>query len=149
MPDVWLGPVGNETKLPILTWMGSPPSWPVQSNKQVEVSVMADRSRIVSYFGDLKEFKIAFGFLSADDLAMFKAINKLKEILRYKNEHEDNTWYSVVISAFRHYPERMDVRQLERYRVEMTLKETNRKERIIGGGRLYGTFKYNSGITYG
>ena len=49
--------------------------------------------------------------------------NALPEILTLVDTNEDATEYDVVISSFRHEPERMDVRQLNRYRVEMTLRE--------------------------
>jgi len=47
----------------------------------------------------------------------------LNQILRFKNEHEEDVWYDVVITSFSHEPERMDIRQLERYKVSITLEE--------------------------
>jgi len=54
-----------------------------------------------------------------------KDLNELNQILRYKNEHEENVWYSVVISSFNHEPERVDLRGLDRYKTTMTLEETD------------------------
>jgi len=110
--------------LPVLTWMGgSPPSWPVSSNKQMLEAVMSDRSRQFAFFGVKREMTIVLGFLTKTQLDELETYNDLAEILTFVNNNEDATPYQVVISAFSHEPERMDIRQLERYRVEMTLKE--------------------------
>jgi len=109
--------------LPQLTWMGSPPSWPVSSNKQMIEAVMSDRSRNFAFFGVKHEMTVVLGFLTKTQLDNLKAYNDLAEILTFVNNNEDATEYNVVISTFRHKPERMDIRQLERYRVEMTLRE--------------------------
>ena len=109
--------------LPRLTWMGSPPSWPVSSNKQMIEAVMSDRSRQFAFFGEKREWKIALGFLTKAQLDNLITYNELNEILTFVNNNEDTTPYSVVISAFSYEPERMDIRQLNRYKVEMTLRE--------------------------
>ena len=109
--------------LPGLMWMGSPPDWPVSSNKQMIEAVMSDRSRQFAFFGIKRELGIVLGFLSKVQLDDMRTLNALPEILTFVNHNEDATEYDVVISAFRHKPERMDVRQLERYRVEMTLRQ--------------------------
>ena len=110
--------------LPVLKWMGgSPPSWPVSSNKQMLEAVMSDRSRQFAFFGVKREMTVVLGFLTKAQLDELETYNALNEILTFVNNNEDATPYQVVISAFRHEPERMDVRQLERYRVEMTLRQ--------------------------
>jgi len=110
--------------LPILTWMGgSPPSWPVSSDKQMLTAIMSDRSRQFAFFGVKREMTVVLGFLTKTQLDELKTYNELNEILTFVNNNEDATEYSVVISTFRHEPERMDVRQLNRYRVEMTLRQ--------------------------
>jgi len=109
--------------LPQLTWMGSPPSWPVSANKQMITAVMSDRSRQFAFFGTKRELGIVLGFLTKTQLDTLITYNELNEILTFINNNEDATEYSVVISAFSYEPERMDIRQLNRYRVEMTLKE--------------------------
>ena len=109
--------------LPGLMWIGSPPDWPVSSDKQMIVAVMSDRSRHVGFFGIKQEWGIVLGFLSKTQLDSMRTLNALPEILTLVNNNEDAEEYDVVISAFRHKPERMDVRQLERYKIEMTLKE--------------------------
>lgn len=130
MPSVFLGPEGRETTLPHIKFIGSPPSWPVSTKKQLEKATMSDRSHRYAFFGTLKIFQIAFGFLSTAELAGLKAKNELNQILRYKNEHEEDVWYNVVITAFSHDPERTDIRQLERYKASMTLEETDSSLRV-------------------
>ncbi|MCK4816376.1 hypothetical protein KA005_11460 [bacterium] len=125
MDNVWLGPSGSETKLPALYFMGNPPSWPVSTGKEIKKAKMSDGSIKVAFFGTRKIFQIAYGFLTTAQLETFKALNELKQILRYKNEHEEDVWYNVVITEFSHDPERMDIRQLDRYKISMTLEETD------------------------
>ena len=123
MANVYLGPAGSMSRLPNLMFMGSPPSWPVYSNKEVEVAKMSDKSKRVAFFGTKGEWGIALGFLTKVQLDDIRGLNELNQILDFQNNNEDDTIYRVFISAFRHEPERMDVRQLERYKVEMTLRE--------------------------
>ena len=125
MASIWLGPSGSETKLPEMMSMGRPPSWPVSTKKQMEKARMSDRSIKVAFFEDLKVFQIRYGFLTNAELTIFKNLNALKQILRFKNEYEEDVWYTVVITEFSHDPERMDIRQLDRYKISMTLEETD------------------------
>ena len=125
MPNVFLGPSGSETQLPVLTFMGNPPSWPVSTKKEMKKAKMSDGSIKVAFFGTRKVFQIAYGFLTTTQFEVFKALNELNQILRLKNEYEEDVWYNVVITAFSHDPERMDIRQLYRYKITMTLEETD------------------------
>jgi len=94
---------------------------------------MSDGSFSWVFFGTLKTFQIGFGYLDSDELLILKNLNELNQILRYKNEHEEDVWYSVVISGFNHEPERVDLRssvcedgcRLDRYKTTMTLEETD------------------------
>ena len=123
MANVLLGPSGSEVTLPKLMFIGSPPSWPVSSNKQMEEADMSDKSRRFAFFGVKREWGIVLGYLSKAQLDSMRTLNALNQILHFQNNNEDATWYDVVISSFSHEPERMDIRQLERYRVEMILRE--------------------------
>ena len=123
MPSVRLGPEGSETVLPTLKALNSLPDWPVSTNKQAEKATMSDGSFRWAFFGTKKVFEIAYGFLTTAELAIFKTLNELNQVLRFKNENEEDVWYEVVISSFSHDPARMDIRQLERYDIKMTLEE--------------------------
>ena len=123
MLNVFLGPEGSETLLPRLSAMGEIPLWTVSTNKQIEEATMSDRSYSYAFFGTKKVFQSPLGFVSSSELEVLKALNELNQVLRFKNEHEEDVWYNVVIISFTHEPERMDMRQLNRYKVSMTLKE--------------------------
>ena len=109
--------------LPNLMWMGSSPDWPVSANKQIEEAAMMDKSRRVAFFEVKREWGIILGFLTKGQLDDCNTYNDLPEILDFVNNNEDNTSYCVFISSFGYKPERIDVRRLERYGVEMTLRE--------------------------
>ncbi len=130
MADVLLGPNGSETVLPNVRFIGSPPDWPVSTNKQASKVQVSDGSYKWAFFGTLKVFQIGFGYLSNADLLILKNLNERNEILRYKNEHEEDVWYDVVISSFNHDPERVDLRGLDRYKTTMTLEETDMTCRV-------------------
>lgn len=124
MADVTLESVaGGLVTLPGLMWIGSSPSWPVSSNKQIEEAEMSDGSRRFAFFSVKREWGVVLGYLSKTQLDAMILLNSYNEVLKYVNNNEDATEHEVVISAFSHEPERMDIRQLERYRVEMTLRE--------------------------
>lgn len=130
MADVLLGPSGSETVLPSVKFIGSPPAWPVTTNKQARKAQISDGSFSWAFFGTLKIFQIGFGYLSNAQLLILRGLNELNQILRYKNEHEEDVWYNVVISSFNHEPERVDIRGLDRYKTTMTLEETDMTCRV-------------------
>jgi hypothetical protein len=109
--------------VPGLVWIGSPPSWPVQSNKVLEKAKMADGSNKFAFFGTKRVWGMGLGFLNKTQLDLMLLQNSYSEVLKMVNNNEDATEYNIVITTFKHDPERMDVRQLERYRIEMTLEE--------------------------
>ena len=122
--EVKLGPEDDFTALPKLMWLkGSPPSWTVSSNKQTEEAVMSDKSRRIAFFDEKREWSIGLGYLSRAQLDSMKAKNALKQILYFVNYNEDTVCYEVYISSFRYEPERMDIRQLKRWKIEMALRE--------------------------
>ena len=125
MPSVWLGPSGAVAALPGFKYIGSAPAWPVGTKKQMTKARMSDSSIKIAFFGTRKVFQIRSGYLSNAELAIFKALNELNQILLFRNEFEENVEYRVVITDFTHDPERMDARQLDRYKISMTLEETD------------------------
>ena len=125
MPSVWLGPSGAVEALPGFKYIGSAPAWPVSTKKQAAKVKMSDGSYRWNFFGTLKVFQVRSGYLTNAELAIFKALNELNQVLLYRNEFEENVEYSVVITSFTHDPERMDARQLDRYKISMTLEETD------------------------
>lgn len=130
MARVLLGPNGFERPLPSVKFIGSPPDWGVSTNKQARKVQVSDGSYKWAFFGNLKIFQIGFGYLSNAQLKELKDLNDLNQILRFKNEHEEDVWYNVVISSFNHDPERVDIRNLDRYKTSMTLEETDMTCRV-------------------
>lgn len=130
MARVLLGPSGFERPLPSVKFIGSPPDWSVSTNKQARKVQVSDGSYKWAFFGTLKVFQIGFGYLSNAQLVELRDLNELNQILRYKNEHEEDVWYNVVISSFNHEPERVDLRGLDRYKTSMTLEETDMTCRV-------------------
>jgi len=131
LADVLLGPSGVETPLPSVKFIGSPPAWPISTNKRLEKAQMSDGSYRWAFFGTKKVFEIGFGYLTDAQLTILKNLNALNQILRYKNKHEEDVWYDVIISSFSHEPERVDLRnsvcggcRLDKYITRMTLEET-------------------------
>ena len=124
VPSVTLESVaGGLVRLPGLMWLGPTPSWPVSSNKQLDESTMSDGSKRFAFFPIKREWGITLGFLTTAELDVMRTLNSYNEVLKFVNNNEDATEYNVVISAFSHRPERMDLRQLKRYRVEITLRQ--------------------------
>jgi len=123
MADVTLESTVGVVTLPNLRFIGGPPSWPVSSNKQVEEALMSDGSKRVAFFKVKREWSIALGYLDKDQLDAIILLNSYNEILKFVNNNEDAIEYNVVITAFGYEPERVDLRHMERYKVEMTLRE--------------------------
>ena len=124
MAKVTLRSTHGLVTLPNLMWIGNPPSWPVTANKQMEEAVMSDKSRRFAFFGVKRDWGIVLGFLTKTQLDIMTTLNSYNEVLQFVNHNEDDTEYDVVISSFSYWPERMDIRQLGRYRVEMMLRES-------------------------
>jgi len=84
---------------------------------------MMDKSRRIAFFDEKREWGIVLGFLTKTQLDIMRTLNGYKENLKFINNNEDADEYTIYISSFRHNPERMDARQLNRYKVEMTLRQ--------------------------
>ncbi len=123
MARVYLGPEGSETRLPDLTFLGSPPSWPVSTKKVAEKVQMSDGSFRWAFFGTKKVFQIEYSYLTSAELTIQKDLNELNQILRFRNSNEENVWYEVVMTGFSHEPSRMDIRQLQRYKTSFALEQ--------------------------
>ena len=125
MPSVWLGPSGAVASLPGFKYIGSVPAWPVSTKKEMKKAKMSDGSIRIAFFGTRKIFQVRSGYLNNTELGVFKALNELNQVLLYRNEFEEDATYRVIITSFSHDPERMDARQLDRYKISMMLEETD------------------------
>ena len=82
MADVYLGPTGNMTLLPQLTFIGSPPSWPVSSNKQMKEADQKVREFAVGEKQGLHEIMIASEKAGISFKLLLQIRNKLLEAYR-------------------------------------------------------------------
>jgi hypothetical protein len=123
MATVKLGVSGSEETLPTLRWMGSPPSWPVTPHKKLHEAEMVDGSLRWGYYGKKREWQLEWGYMSKTDLDTMISLYDETETLRFQNNNEDSTWYDVVFVSLDYDPVRMDIRQLNRYKVRITLRE--------------------------
>lgn len=128
MSSVLLGPSGSEVTLPVLRWLGGSrlavPSWPVTINKQLSEKTMIDRSSRWGHYGKKREWSIELGYVSKAELDSLETLYGYSQALRFQNNNESSTWYDVVmVPPFDYEPVRMDIRQLEKYKVRINLKE--------------------------
>ena len=123
MADVYLGPVGTEVLLPPLRFVSSPPSLPVQVDRQIDEAEMVDGSRHWAFFGTKREWNWVGEYLTLAQLNTLLALNALNQTLHYQNNNIDATWYYVVISSFRHEPQWTSNQACGRFRCEFTLRE--------------------------
>jgi len=122
MATVKLGVSGSEETLPTLRWMGSPPSWPVTPHKNYmkQKWLMAVCDGVIT---GKREWQLEWGYMSKTDLDTMISLYDETETLRFQNNNEDSTWYDVVFVSLDYDPVRMDIRQLNRYKVRITLRE--------------------------
>ena len=124
MADVKLGPSGSEQILPSVKFIGSPPSLTVSSDKQVDEQTMSDGSKRWNFRLIKREWKLSWGYLTKTQLDQLINLYALNQVLRFQNNNEDATWYDVVmVPPFAYEPVRTDIRSLERYTCEITLRQ--------------------------
>lgn len=123
MANVYLGPLGAETLLPVLRFIGSAPSLTVETGKQIERGTMSDGSRRWAFFPIRRTWPLVLGYLSLAQLNILRNLNALNQTLRYQNNNVDATWYNVVITSFSWEPERSDIPNLGRYKCDITLEQ--------------------------
>lgn len=123
MPDIKLGPVDQELTLPRPRYR-SAPSWPIDVERNVIETEMLDGSYDYE-FKDKERHVWSFDWdlVTAAQLEDFEWLRKFKTILHFQNTWDSETWYTVVIAAYKREP-LIDVHTDEvLYRVSMTLKE--------------------------
>ena len=123
MANIYLGPLGAEVLLPVLSFMGGRPSLPITENKQLEMGTMSDRSRRWASFPIKREWPLILGFLTLAQMDVLRDLNALNQSLRYQNNNIDATWYNVMITSFKLEQERTDISNLGRYKCDIRLKE--------------------------
>jgi len=123
MSTVYLGPEGAETLLPSVQWIGTPPSWPISVDKQIQKAIMADGSARRAFFLTKRRWGIGWGWLSKANLDIINNIYLLNQVLHFQNNFVDATWYDVITLSLSYDPQRVGFRQCGRYSLELTLEE--------------------------
>jgi len=123
MPDIKLGPIGQEITLPKPRYR-SGPSWPVVVRAGLEEAEMADGSIKVNFkTNEPRHWAFDWDVLTKAELDDFIWLSGIKARLHFQNTWEDETWYMVAITNYEHEP-LIDVHTDDvRYRVRMALKQ--------------------------
>jgi len=125
MPDIYLGPSGNETKLPAINWdAGGEYELPTGYAKSVDKSTQLDGSvRANIRTVHQKTFTLEWSQLTQAQTLILRALAELNEPLRYKDNRLDSDWRWVWVAS-------LDVSSIEsthagsaRYRASLALEE--------------------------
>jgi len=122
MANVYLGPLGTEL-LPTVLYVGAAPGFPSTIYPQTEEARMSNGSRRWAFFSGVEEWGIGWGYLEPDELNTLKALVELKRTLRFQNNFVDATVYDVVIVAFSYEPVFAGMRDFQKYKADMTLRQ--------------------------
>ncbi len=123
MPDVKLGPVGQEITLPRPRYRSSL-NWPAAVERNIEEAQMSDGS--YRYNFKTKERQVwtfVWDILTPAQLEDFEWLRRFKTTLHFQNTWDSETWYMVVIASYEREP-LIDVPTDEvLFQVRLTLKE--------------------------
>jgi len=125
MADIKLGPNGTETTLPQISWSaGSPPGMPVNHVKIMNSSTQSDGSMRVGIIAVKREWTLTWHYLTDAEVATLAGLHALTVPLRFQNNWESSTWYSVAILSFKADP-RLDSyhRAVHRNSAVMVIRE--------------------------
>lgn len=122
-------PAAAKTALPDIKYVGDAPALPITVDPRTEEVEMSDKSRRLAFFpSDKREWTLGWGYLTWAELDKFTnkttGLLAIKTILNYENEFEAiGTIYNVYIVSFSYEFVRPGIRDLKRFRAEMTLRE--------------------------
>lgn len=124
-------PPAIKVALPDIEYIGSPPALPVTVESQTEEAVMSDKSRKLAFFGTdnrvWREWTLGWGYLIKTELNSLLTFAETKQILEYENEFEDfgdvAVTYDVYVVSFSYEFVRTGIRDLQRFRADMLLRE--------------------------
>jgi len=93
--EVKLGISGSELTLaPTLTL-----SLPVEVGKKVDSAVMSDGNTRYAFFADQRRWQLSWVTLTAAQLADLITLRGYNQTLRFQNNYESATYYTVVITG--------------------------------------------------
>ena len=122
---------GAKVALPDIKYIGSPPGLPISINPGTMEVEMSDKSRRLAFFtgpvdGGWRDFTLGWGYLTKAELTLLLGRTALKGILVYQNEFEEAggaELYNVYIVSFGYEFVRTGIRDLQRFRAEMILRQ--------------------------
>lgn len=114
-----LGPEGAEIILPSVAI-----SLPVTIRKNIDKAMMSSGSIRWNFKKDQKVWEITFPNITKSELDDLKTLDSYKQILRWQNQDESETWYDVVITDFSYDSEDPDSPTADWF-AHMTLEEAN------------------------
>lgn len=124
--DIAFGAGGfNPIPLPDVKYIGDAPATPVTVETRTEEVEMSDKSRRLAYFDGVKrDLPLGWGYLTKAELDVLLMIAGIKNVMRYKNDFEDAAvWYEVYVVSFTYEFVRTGIRDLQRFRADMVLRE--------------------------
>jgi hypothetical protein len=123
MPDIKLGPAGQELILPKPRYR-SGPSWPIAVERSIEEAEMSDGSFRYNFKSEERQvWSFEWDLLRRTQLEDFEWLRRFKTSLQFQNTWDNETWYTVVMTAYEREP-LVDVHTDEvLFRVRLTLKE--------------------------
>ncbi len=129
---VYLWPAGaGKIPLPDIKYIGSPPGLPISIEPGTEEVEMSDKSRRLAFFsgpvdGGWRDFTLGWGYITKAELTTLQNLVALKQILVYQNEFEEAggaELYDVYIVSFGYEFVRTGIRDLQRFRADMVLRQ--------------------------
>jgi hypothetical protein len=94
--DVKLGISGSEVTLSRKIAI----SIPTDCGKKIDATVMSDGNTRYAFYASQRRWQLDFVWLTAAELAALVTLRGYNQSLRYQNNYESATWYTVVITSF-------------------------------------------------
>lgn len=96
MADVKLGISGSEVTLASCIAM----SLPSGLGKKMDAAVMSDGNTRYGFYAGQRTWQLSFVNLTAAQLTALETLRGYNQTLRFQNNYDSATWYTVVITAF-------------------------------------------------
>ncbi len=96
MADVKLGISGSEVTLPT----GISISLPTNIGKQMSAAVMSDGNTRYAFYAGQRTWQISWTDLTAAQLSTLTTLRGYNQTLRFQNNFDSATWYTVVVTSF-------------------------------------------------
>jgi hypothetical protein len=119
MADVKLGISGSEATLATCLAI----SLPTALGKTIQASTMSDGNTRYAMYAGQRRWQLSWTDLTAAQLATLVTIRGYNQSLRYQNNYESATWYTVAVTAFS-YDVIDPTASTIYYTAQMTLEQT-------------------------